>query len=147
MVFTQGWKNNNGLECMPAKSLQSCLTLWDPLDCSLPGSSAHEMLQARILDWVAMASSRGSSWPRDRTHVSCSSCISGRLFLPLLWSRIWWHRKYSDPIWWFWEEKEAPVCMREKGKQKRKGVTDHGNLGERQLSHGWKEYSRVRYTL
>ena len=54
-----------------AKLLQSCLTLWDPMDCSLPGSSAHGVLQARILEWVAMPSSRGSSQPRNPTHISC----------------------------------------------------------------------------
>ena len=53
--------------------LQSCLTLWDPMDCSLPGSSVHGILQARILEWVAMPSSRGSSQPRDRTWVSCTA--------------------------------------------------------------------------
>ena len=46
---------------MPAKSLQSCPTLCDPMDYSLPGSSVHGILQARILEWVAMSSSRGSS--------------------------------------------------------------------------------------
>ena len=46
------------------KSL-SCLTLCDPMDCSLPGSSVHGILQARILEWVAMPSSKGSSQPRD----------------------------------------------------------------------------------
>ena len=60
-----------------AKSLQPCLTLCDPMDCSPPGSSAHWILQARILEWVAMPSSRGSTRPRDQTHVSCSSCIAG----------------------------------------------------------------------
>ena len=49
---------------------RSCTTLGDPVDCSPPGSSVHGTLQARILEWVAMPSSRGSSWPRDRTHVS-----------------------------------------------------------------------------
>ena len=44
---------------------QSCLTLHDPMDCSPSGSSAHEILQARILEWVAMPSSRGPSQPRD----------------------------------------------------------------------------------
>ena len=48
-----------------AKSLQSCLTLWDPMDCSPPDSSAHGILQARILEWVAMPSSKGSSQPRS----------------------------------------------------------------------------------
>ena len=47
--------------CVQAKSLQLCLTLCDAMDCSLPGSSVHGILQARILEWVAMPSSRGSS--------------------------------------------------------------------------------------
>ena len=50
------------------------------MDCRLLGSSAHEILQARILEWVAMHFSRGSSWPMDKTCVSCSSCIAGRFF-------------------------------------------------------------------
>ena len=53
-----------------AKSFQSCPTLWEPKDCILPGSSVHGILQARLLEWVAMPSSKGSSQPRDRTHVS-----------------------------------------------------------------------------
>ena len=48
---------------MRAKSLQSCPTLCDPMDCSLPDSSVHGILQAKILEWVAMPSSRGSSQP------------------------------------------------------------------------------------
>ena len=60
-----------------AKSLQSRLTLCHPMDYSLPGSSVHSVLQARILEWVAMLFSRASSWPRDRT---CVSCLAGRLF-------------------------------------------------------------------
>ena len=54
---------------------QSCLNLCNPMDCSLPGSSVHEIFQAKILEWVAISSSRGSSWPRDWTHVSWFSCI------------------------------------------------------------------------
>ena len=50
--------------------IKSCLTLCDPMDCSPPGSSVHGILQARILEWVAMPSCRGSSWPRNRTHIS-----------------------------------------------------------------------------
>ena len=50
---------------------QSRLTLCDPMDCSPPGSSVHGISQARILEWVAIFYSRGSSRPRDRTHVSC----------------------------------------------------------------------------
>ena len=51
------------------------LPLCDPVDCSLPGSSVHRILQARILEWVAMPSSKGSSHPRDQTPVSYVSCI------------------------------------------------------------------------
>ena len=57
--------------CVCAHSLQLCLTLGDPMDCSLPVSSVHGILQARILEWVATPSSRGSSQPRDPTQVSC----------------------------------------------------------------------------
>ena len=56
---------------------QSCPTLCDPMDCSLPGSSVHGILQARILEWVAIFFSRGSSRPRDQTQVSR---IAGRGF-------------------------------------------------------------------
>ena len=56
--------------CVCAKSFQLCPTLRNPIDHSQPGSSVHGMLQARILEWVAMPSSRGSSRPRDQTGVS-----------------------------------------------------------------------------
>ena len=59
---------------------RSCSTLWDPMDCSVPGSSAHGIFQPRILEWVAISSSRGSSRPRDQTCSSCSSCIDRRAF-------------------------------------------------------------------
>ena len=49
---------------------QSCLTLCDPMDCSPPGSSVHGILQARVLEWVAISFARASSRPRDRIHVS-----------------------------------------------------------------------------
>ena len=58
-----------------AKSLQSCPTLCNPMGCSLPGSSVHGILQERILEWVAMPSSRGSSGLTDRTHVPYASSI------------------------------------------------------------------------
>ena len=57
------------------KSLHSGPTRCNPMDCSTPGSSVHEILQARILEWVAIPFSRGSSWPRDWTSVSYISCI------------------------------------------------------------------------
>ena len=56
---------------------QSCLTLCDPVDCNLPGSSIHGIFQATILEWVAIFFSRGSSQPRDQTQVSC---IKGEFF-------------------------------------------------------------------
>ena len=56
---------------------QSCLTLCDPVNCSLPSSSIHGILQSRILEWVAIAFSRGSSQPRDQTQVSR---VAGRHF-------------------------------------------------------------------
>ena len=56
---------------------QSCPTLCDPMGCSLPGSSLHGILQARVLEWVAISFSRGSSRPRNWTQVSH---ISGRHF-------------------------------------------------------------------
>ena len=59
------------------KVAQSCLTLCNPMGCSLPGSSVHGTLQARILQWVAIAFSRGSSQPRDRAQVLH---ITGRFF-------------------------------------------------------------------
>ena len=60
--------------------LQSCPTLCDPVDCTLPGSSVHGILQARILEWTAIPSCRESSRPRDWTCVSCISCIAGGFF-------------------------------------------------------------------
>ena len=54
---------------------QLCLTLCDPKDCSPPGSSVHGILQARMLEWVAIPFSRASSWPRDQT---CISSMAGR---------------------------------------------------------------------
>ena len=56
---------------------QLCLTLCDSMDCSSLGSSVHGILQARILEWVTMPSSRGSSWPRDQTQISH---IAGEFF-------------------------------------------------------------------
>ena len=62
---------------MKVKVTQSCLTLCDPMDCSVAGSSVHGIFQTRMLEWVAVAFSKGSSQPRDQTQVSC---ISGEFF-------------------------------------------------------------------
>ena len=72
--------------------------LCGPLDYSPPGSSVHGIFQARILEWIAISSSRGSSQPRDQTCISCVSCILGGFFYLLshqgsLWSLVTWKPK------------------------------------------------------
>ena len=70
------WRNNMLIES-ESEVTQSCLTLFDPMDCSLPGSSVHGIFQARVLEWVVIFFSKESSWPKDWTWVSC---IAGRSF-------------------------------------------------------------------
>ena len=86
---------------MRAKSLQSCLTLCNPVDCNPPGSSVQGILQARILEWVGISFSRVSSRPRDPTHISYVSCI-GKWVL-----YHWCH--LGSPIW-IWD-----LCLFYKG--------------------------------
>ena len=69
-----------------AKLLQSCLTLCNPMNCSPPGSSVHGISMARILDWVAISDSRGSSQPTYQTHISCIGRI-GFFFHCITWER------------------------------------------------------------
>ena len=75
VLLLEGWMLwkwcSNARIC--AKTLQPCPTLCDPMDCSQPDSTVQGILQARILEWVAMPSSRGSSWPRDSTCISCTA--------------------------------------------------------------------------
>ena len=66
--------------CTCPKSPQSCLTLCDPKDCSPPHSSVHGIRQASILEWVAMTSSRGSSWPWIKPISFMLSALAGRFF-------------------------------------------------------------------
>ena len=65
--------------CVHAKLLQWCPTLCGSIDYSFPGSSVRGILQARILQWVAMPFTKGSSWPMDQTHISYVSCIVKRV--------------------------------------------------------------------
>ena len=74
------WLQFPSPEKRKVKVAQPCLTLCDPLDCSLPGSSIRGIPQARILEWVAFPFFRGSSQPKDWTQVSCTK---GRFF------RLW----------------------------------------------------------
>ena len=60
----------------------SCPTLCDPMDCSLSSSSVHGILQSRILEWVVIFSSRGSSQPRDKTTLLVSSAIGRQILYP-----------------------------------------------------------------
>ena len=71
-----------GFTRMYAQSLQSCLTLCNPLSCSSPGFSVHGILQSRILEWVVMPFSRWPFQPRKGTHISC---IDGRFFTAEPW--------------------------------------------------------------
>ena len=80
---------------MCAKSFQSCLTLCNPMDCSLPRSSVHEILQARIMEWIAMCSSRGSSWRRDLPASPMSPpALAGKLFT----TRATWEARKRNNI-------------------------------------------------
>ena len=78
--------------CVHAQSLRSFPILWDPIDCSPPGSSAHGILQARILEWFAISFSRGSSQSMDQTHLSLLHWQAGSLPLTPTgkpyWSRV-----------------------------------------------------------
>ena len=65
--------------CDACVHAQSCLTLCNSMGCIPLGSSVQGIFQARILEWVAISSSMGSSQPKDRTHVSCISCIGRRI--------------------------------------------------------------------
>ena len=71
--------------CVHAKSLQLCLTLDDPMDWSPPGTSVHEILQARVSEWVSMPSCRGSSWPRDWTTSLMSHTLADGFFTSDTW--------------------------------------------------------------
>ena len=75
---------------------RSCPILCDPMDCSLPSSSVHGIFQARILEWVAISFSRGSSLPRDQT---CISCIGRRLLYHCAPWEAWWYRLETVLTW------------------------------------------------
>ena len=99
-----------------AKSFQSCPTFCNPVDCSPPGSSVHGILQARILEWVAISSSRGSFRAEDGTHIG--SCVAGRFFTTSItwetWCLCWTLLKASCSIDSAWNDlppaSGAPEC-------------------------------------
>ena len=71
--------------CACAQSL-SHVALCNPMNCSPPGSPVHGIFQMRILDWVTISYSRGSSWLKDQTHISCVFCIGRKV---LYYCTIW----------------------------------------------------------
>ena len=85
----------------------SCVHLFDPVDCSPPGSSVYGMLQARILQWFAISFSRGSSQPRDKIHISYVSCTGRRvLYHSATWETQchYIHLQYKlSKRWRFWK--------------------------------------------
>ena len=92
-VFTAFWLRELLIVC--ALVSQSCLTLCDPVDCSLPGSTVHGVFQARILESVATSFSRESSQPSNRTQVSC---IAGRFFILWASGEVWWLDTYKESL-------------------------------------------------
>ena len=122
------------------KYSQLCLTLCDSVDCSPPSSPVHRIFQARIPEWGAKSSSRGSSWCRDQT---CVSCIAGRFFstgaslvaqkvkhLPAVWEtqvgKIPWSRKWH-PI---------PVLLPGKSHGQR-SLVGYSPWGPQRVGHDW----------
>ena len=88
------WRPNTGqAHCCESVVTQSCLTLWEPMDCSPQG---HEIISARILEWVAISFSRGSSQPRDQTQVSY---IAGEFLT--IWAT-------GEAHWWALENQTKP---------------------------------------
>ena len=98
----------------------SCLTLCDPMNGSLPDSFVHGIFQANILEWVAMPSSSGSSWPRD--------AITGRQSLyPWTKREAWCEKDHT--------EKETPHTFREKKAETPDGASNNGEV--QRESPGW----------
>ena len=87
----------------------------DPMECSLPGSSVHGISQARLLEWVAISSSNGSSRPRDQICISCDSCIAGGFFIPwAIKEAPRWHFSHQNSISCFKKGQEDPVLSSNK---------------------------------
>ena len=85
--------------CLATKS---CPTLCDPMDGSLPGSSAHGIFQAGILEWIVISFFRASSWPRDWTNISYVTCI-GRWVL-YHWATQGFSYPWSTKVWKYQKE-------------------------------------------
>ena len=93
LIYILESKKNHMFVCVCVLVVQLCLILCDPMDHSSSGSSVHGILQSRILEWVAISFSRGSSQPRDRTLASYTA---SRFFT--IWA-IRGKNGVDDPIW------------------------------------------------
>ena len=118
--------------CVPchAKSLQASLSLCDTMDCSQPGSSVHRIVQARILEWVVMPSSRESSWSRDWTHISQVCCFVEVFSPPLSFS----HQEnamttHSSILAWRIPWTEEPVGLQ--------------SIQSHRVGHDWSDLARM----
>ena len=103
---------------------QPCLTLCGPMACTQTRSSVHGLLQARILEWVAIPFSRGSSQPRDQTHISC---VAGRC--PTIWATTY------IPLFWISFPFRSPESI------------EYSSLCCTMGSHQWSILCIVVYTL
>ena len=106
--------------CVRAKSLQLYLTLCNSMDCSPPGSSVHGIFQARILEWVAIPSSRGSSQPMAELESLVSPALAGGFFT----TSATWEAPYLPP----WPDKNYPVTLL--SQRKSKNPTVFSQVGE-----------------
>ena len=110
LVFAKQLKGHDSEYCLQflkeseSEVAQLCPILCDPMDCSPPDSSIHEIFQTRALQWVAIFFSSWSFWPRDRTWVSC---IAARLFTSVLeeelnihWLVVFYRQKASEQYQW-----------------------------------------------
>ena len=98
-----------------------CVRLCDPMDCSPPVSSVHGILQMRLLEWVAMPSSRGFSWPKDQTCVSWIAGVFFTCWAP--WEAryisigidIYEEIYYGNWLMWLWRLRKTTVCCLKAG--------------------------------
>ena len=120
-----------GIDVCVCSVAQSCPALCNPIDCSPPGSSVHRIFQSRILEWVVMASSRGSSRPRDRTHVSCISCISR-------WVLYHWATQEA-------QDWHVPMTVLTMDNKQGPGIPDHLTYLLRNLYAGQEATVRTRH--
>ena len=113
--------------------LQSCPTLCNPGDCSPPDSFVYGILQRRILEWVAIPFSRGSSRPRDRTHISFVSCI-GRQDLH--------HQRHLGKDMYYREKKEESNSGGERLERREHSLPTHSHTHTHRHTYKFREHRK-----